>query len=162
MEYKMIKSKKAFTMVELIFVIVIIGILASVAIPRLSATRDDAKISKTVSNLKILLYDAFTFYSAQSEAVWKVSKWEDVTDTLDSVQGATATLNSPVKLYGEDGVVCFTITPSTDSNGTVLTVVSNNSDDLICGKAQVLAKEAGIINNISQTELKLGGQSVTF
>lgn len=34
-------------MVELIFVIVIIGILASIAIPRLGATRDDAEIAKT-------------------------------------------------------------------------------------------------------------------
>ncbi|MDY3663899.1 MAG: prepilin-type N-terminal cleavage/methylation domain-containing protein, partial [Campylobacter sp.] len=30
--------KKGFTMIELIFVIVILGILASVAIPRLAAT----------------------------------------------------------------------------------------------------------------------------
>jgi len=40
------KEKKAFTMTELVFVIVIIGILAAVAIPKLSATRDDAIISK--------------------------------------------------------------------------------------------------------------------
>jgi general secretion pathway protein G len=40
------QSKQAFTMVELIFVIVIVGILASVAVPRLAATRDDAEISK--------------------------------------------------------------------------------------------------------------------
>jgi general secretion pathway protein G len=40
------QSKKAFTMMELIFVIVIIGILASVAVPRLAATRDDATITK--------------------------------------------------------------------------------------------------------------------
>jgi general secretion pathway protein G len=33
-------------MIELVFVIVIIGILATVAIPRLSATRDDAEITK--------------------------------------------------------------------------------------------------------------------
>ena len=44
--------KKAFTMVELIFVIVIIGILAGVALPRFSATRDDAKISKLAMAIK--------------------------------------------------------------------------------------------------------------
>ncbi|MCH9739970.1 MAG: type II secretion system GspH family protein [Epsilonproteobacteria bacterium] len=43
---KNIKSKQAFTMIELVFVIVIIGILAGVAIPRLAATRDDAVITK--------------------------------------------------------------------------------------------------------------------
>ncbi len=32
----------AFTMIELVFVIVVLGILAAVAIPRLAATRDDA------------------------------------------------------------------------------------------------------------------------
>ena len=40
------KQKSAFTMIELVFVIVIIGILASVAIPRFAATRDDAEITK--------------------------------------------------------------------------------------------------------------------
>jgi len=162
MESKMIRSRKAFTMIELIFVIVIIGILASIAIPRLATTRDDAIISKTVSNLKILLYDAFSFYTSQSEVVWKNSKWEDVTNTLDSTQGATSTLDSPVRLYGEKGVVCFTISPNTDENGTILMVISNNTTDIICSKAQALAKKVGIINSLSQTKFILGGQSVTF
>ena len=37
---------KAFTMIELVFVIVVIGILSAVAIPKLSATRDDAVIAR--------------------------------------------------------------------------------------------------------------------
>ena len=40
------KNRQAFTMIELVFVIVILGILAAVAFPRLVATRTDAVISK--------------------------------------------------------------------------------------------------------------------
>ena len=39
-------KKNAFTMIELVFVIVILGILAAVAVPRLAASRDDAHIAK--------------------------------------------------------------------------------------------------------------------
>lgn len=38
-------------MVELVFVIVIIGILASIAVPRLAATRDDADITKAAATV---------------------------------------------------------------------------------------------------------------
>lgn len=40
------KNLKAFTMIELVFVIVVLGILAGVAVPKLAATRDDATIAK--------------------------------------------------------------------------------------------------------------------
>ena len=46
-----VSSKKAFTMIELIFVIVVIGILAAIAIPRLAATRDDAQITKAIATV---------------------------------------------------------------------------------------------------------------
>ena len=42
---------KAFTMIELIFVIVVLGILAGIAVPRLAATRDDATIAKMRGDL---------------------------------------------------------------------------------------------------------------
>jgi len=38
--------KQAFTMIELIFVIVIIGVLSAIAVPKFAATRDDALIVK--------------------------------------------------------------------------------------------------------------------
>ena len=48
-------QRKAFTMLELTFVVVIIGILSAIAIPRFAATRDDATITKartTVSSVR--------------------------------------------------------------------------------------------------------------
>lgn len=47
--------KNAFTMVELIFVIVIIGILASVAIPRLSGVTDSAKKSAEIATVSAVI-----------------------------------------------------------------------------------------------------------
>jgi len=44
-------SKKAFTMIELVFVIVVIGILAAIAVPKLAATRDDATITKAIATI---------------------------------------------------------------------------------------------------------------
>ena len=44
-------SKKAFTMVELVFVIVVIGILTAVAVPKFAATRDDAIITKAIATI---------------------------------------------------------------------------------------------------------------
>ena len=41
-----IKTRKAFTMLELTFVIVIIGILSAIAIPKFAVTRDDATVAK--------------------------------------------------------------------------------------------------------------------
>jgi len=43
------QTKKAFTMIELIFVVVIISIIAAISIPRLTATKDDA-IGVSVKN----------------------------------------------------------------------------------------------------------------
>ncbi|WP_458699641.1 type II secretion system protein [Sulfurospirillum sp. 1307] len=43
--------KKAFTMIELVFVIVVLGILAGVALPRLLAPADDARLVKVKSDI---------------------------------------------------------------------------------------------------------------
>jgi general secretion pathway protein G len=43
--------RKAFTMIELVFVIVVIGILAGIAIPRFAATRGDAEISSAKATI---------------------------------------------------------------------------------------------------------------
>ncbi len=44
-------KRTAFTMIELVFVIVVLGVLAAIAIPKFAATRDDAQIAKGRSDV---------------------------------------------------------------------------------------------------------------
>ena len=52
-------------MIELIFIIVIIGILASVAIPKLMGNRDDAKKVVLIANTKTCVSDIMAAYTAK-------------------------------------------------------------------------------------------------
>lgn len=53
----------AFTLIELIFVIVILGILASVAVPKIFTTREDAIIVKTKSQISSIQSAIVNIYS---------------------------------------------------------------------------------------------------
>ncbi len=59
--------RNAFTMIELIFVIVLIGILSSIAIPRLSTTRDDAEAVKAAEEVRTLISDLAVYYTASGK-----------------------------------------------------------------------------------------------
>lgn len=59
----MIRNTKGFTLIELLIVVVIIGILAAIAIPKFSATRERAYISSMKSDLRNMQSAQEMFYS---------------------------------------------------------------------------------------------------
>ena len=83
-------------MIEPIFVI--LGILASVAIPRLAATREDAEISAAVANLRTLVSDASAYYVAKGSfnpnGAANATKWNQITNV--SLVNTNAATNAAV------------------------------------------------------------------
>ena len=82
--------KKAFTMIEPIFVIVIVGILTTVVISKINATRDDAKLTKVMSEVTVAIQDINTYYISQGKLALdttnKTVKFREMTNagTIDS------------------------------------------------------------------------------
>ena len=57
------RDNKGFTLIELLIVVVIIGILAAIAIPKFSATREKAYVAAMKSDLKNLASQEEIYYS---------------------------------------------------------------------------------------------------
>ena len=147
-------SKKAFTMVELIFVIVVIGILSAIAIPKLAATRDDAVITKAIATVgsvrsaiaterqKRILRGDFTPITTVDSG----SANGNDSPIFDNFDGSTTTsrvLEYPLQTCSSGEVGCWKRTGATqytyyfpydsktvvfDSNGSRFDCVTNNDD----------------------------------
>jgi prepilin-type N-terminal cleavage/methylation domain-containing protein len=87
-----VKSNRGFTLIELLIVVVIVGILASIAIPKFSNTKEKAYIASMKSDLRNLataqeafLFDSLT-YSANL-ALLNYAASAGVTITVNTATG---------------------------------------------------------------------------
>ena len=98
-------NKKGFTLIELLIVVVIIGILAAIAIPRFSQTRERAFVSAMQSDLRNLQTIQEQFYAQP-----------DATGNPPYAYGADADLITPAN------------PPFAASSGVTVEITVNNAD----------------------------------
>ena len=134
--------KKGFTMIELIFVIVILGILASVAIPRLAGTRDDAEISAAVANLRTLVSDANVHYVTKGTLTG--AKWGGITSVpltttasggtaATSAADAVVTTEAKLKVGGKECIGVQLVEKAGTTPAYIkFTKVTANTDSGVC------------------------------
>ena len=102
------KKKKGFTLIELIVVIAILGILAAIAIPRLSGFTDQAKKASDEQMANVVANAAATYYAANNSTVPTMAQL--ATDNLISKNYTAADLTSS---YYKAGSPVFTIEAGT-------------------------------------------------
>ena len=151
--------KKGFTMIELIFVIVILGILAAVAIPRLAATRDDAEVAKAATNIQTLISDLGAYYTSQGKFATKTSS----TSTSSVDIPAMTNVSNPVKAKTDNCLDVKEPATATDLAGAIEVVVGTTG---LCSKVWELpglkSVKDGLTKNDDKTYLKFGGIGIDW
>ncbi len=110
--------KKGFTMIELVFVIVILGILASLAVPKLAATKDDAEAAKAAVEIKDAINQLTTYYIVNGSfpdngnGTDKINGADVTTVNKDKIKDISPTIVEVLGRTGNKWTDCIKITPS--------------------------------------------------
>ena len=152
--------KKGFTMIELIFVIVILGILAVVAIPKLAATRDDAEVAKVASNIQTLISDLGSYYTSQGKFT-TAKAGDNASDPLNL--SAMTNVANPVKAKTDNCLEVKAPATATDLAGAIEVAVGTTG---LCKTIWELpglkSVKDGLTEKDNKKYLKFGGIGVKY
>jgi general secretion pathway protein G len=116
-------------MIELIFVIVVIGILASTALPRLAATRDDAKMSVIAHDVMVAVSEIASYAVFKGETTTDFRRMSRSSEILIREYGAQMVPGQPVLKIPWKGIDdCIVVKIENQGSATeILTVETNGS-----------------------------------
>ena len=111
----MMSNRKGFTLIELLIVVVIIGILAAIAIPKFANTKEKAYVAAMKSDLRNLVTAQEAFFADNNNTYADKA----------GIEGAGYTVSS--------GVILDAVTPDAGKGWDAQ--VSHNATEFLCGIA---------------------------
>jgi len=148
--------RHAFTMIELIFVIVILGVLAAVAIPKLAATRDDAEVSKIAQNIMVGASEIAAYAIAHAKTDDNLSKMSRGVSSLVKTGNAVLDNNKTLTIPMGSILDCVTMRVVTGVYDDNLTISFGNAG----GDSKCLQLQSAI--DAKKYPMKLRGASVKY
>ena len=155
-------KRSGFTMIELVFVIVILGILASVAIPKLAATRDDAKVAAVAQQVQSAISEIPAYVIAQGK-VAAMTEMSQVLSQLNEQGKLSSTKGAYSKVKNETDVYLGTLDNTgtmedcfqfkVDTNATTLQVIHSAGKGKVC---------LGVQARVAEGNYTIGGGTVVF
>ena len=93
-------NRKGFTLIELLIVVVIIGILAAIAIPKFATTKDKAKLASMKTDLRNLMTAQEAYFSDYSTygTFAQLQSASNFTLSTGNTGGVTAATNGYTRL----------------------------------------------------------------
>jgi|GEM_PF-353559 len=154
--------KSAFTMIELIFAIVILGILAAVAIPKLTVARNDAIAAVKAQDLATAVQDFASFYSSRG--------YLSTPDEMTNVSfGSDANINLGAANVKVNFLECIEIRTSStygsQSDTIIVSYIAAKGDIDNCYQVALAASDiTGAIdkNSDSNRSFNIGGNRVVY
>ena len=144
--------RKAFSMIELIFVIVILGILAVVIVPKLTATRSDAEASTKAHEVMAAVSEISAYSVAVGQTDANLSVMSNSISNL-VISGKAILAPNSVTISMGSVVDCVTIQITSAADNNLSIIFGNTGGDNVCNTSQSLI-------DLSQFPIQLNGTMI--
>jgi len=134
--------RSAYTILELIFVIVIIGILASIAIIKFNLTREDSIVVERLSNIKIATNEIISYAATKNQLSHNILNMSNALKLMVSENQADLENNRSIKVKIKN-TYCIKLKVEEKDTTALVKIENINSQNNLC---KTLQNKINILN----------------